>query len=186
MQVEQGYPKSGAEKIVYRLLESDEEKGSFLDRGHNLNITVMALLIIPLLMLIIGLLDYKELSKDPYAIIFLTLVCTLFPFYVLWNYYNMAPEIAIDDTFLYVRKMKKFKKIPFVDIDYVLVSPSITGYTSIKLKKRKGAKKLPLTYFQIPSQIAKEKELLSSICAELEKRVRLEHNTWTRYFKKSG
>jgi hypothetical protein len=171
-------------KIIFRFYDTNGGKKSFLDRGHNTNTITIVILMTPLMTLFMGLLNYKQVLNDPFGIIALPLLCTIFPSYVIWTYYNLVPEIAINDNFLYVRKLKTFKEIPLTDINYILYSPSITGLSSVRIKKRKGAKKLPFTYFLIPSSRLKDKELLSSLFDELEKRVRLEHNKWDRIFKR--
>ncbi|UCE66514.1 MAG: hypothetical protein JSU85_00445, partial [Candidatus Zixiibacteriota bacterium] len=175
-------PETG--KIAFRFYDTNGGKRSFLDKGHNTNYITIAILMIPLIALIIAMINYEQVLNDRFAIIALALFCTIFPSYVLWTYYNMAPEIAIDDNFLYVRKLKTFKRIPFADVNYILYSPSITGASSIKIIKKKGAKRLSFTYFIIRSSTLKDKELLSTFFAELEKKVRLEHNKWNRIFKK--
>lgn len=171
--------------MVFRFYATDSQKRSLFGKGYRLDsVSVVSIVIIPLFLLFLLLINLKRAFKEPQGIIALGLGIIMWISYILWSFYNSVPEIEIDENSLFIRKSRKFKRIPFAYINYVLISPSVTGVTSFKIKKNKNSPKLPLTYFTIPSGISKEKELLTSFLAELEKNVKLEHNTWQRYFKK--
>lgn len=128
------------------------------------------------LSLVLVYMDFSFLSQaDIYAIIFFVFFSIAMLSHFIFHY-NIVHEIKVDKDCLYVLKLEEFKKIPWHDIEYIKAVTYYTRwFTTFKIVKKKGVRKLPCRIFIIVTLIyeIKKMELINSMLSEIEKRTKL-------------
>ncbi len=147
---------------------------SYFDKGSLINITTWGSVCLSTIALIIPWGSFHSVGVlIGFKLLFATLLAL-----TLWQYLNSVSEIKTDDEYLYIRKLKRFKKIAWNDIQHIKTSiRSIVGLYYFRIKKKKEGRRLETQFFIIwlPLREKMKMEARSKLLEEINKRTKLKY-----------